>query len=100
MSRTARLEQRADDLVHRVDRIEDTQASFAGETGARIKAETELGGELKGLHQRLDEFERRWDKMEDRIREARRFKTTTYIAVGGLVCTAMVIVIGVIGLLH
>jgi hypothetical protein len=110
-SRLARLEQRVDDMLHRLDRGEDTQRAFANETGARIKVETELAGdlkavakdvagELKAIVKDIEALEEWQGEMEDQLRQNRRFKVTTYLAVGALVCTASGVVVSVIALVH
>jgi cell shape-determining protein MreC len=99
-SQLAAIKQRVEDLLHRFDRVEDTQRSFVNETGARIKVEAEIQGDLRSACRRIDDLEDWRDEIEARLRDAKKFKTTTAIAVGGLVMTALVIVIGVIGLVH
>jgi chromosome segregation ATPase len=99
-SQLAAIKQRTEDLLHRFDRLEDTQKAFAGETGARIKFEAELSGDLKSACRRIDDLEDWRDEIEMRLREAKKFKTTTAISLAGIVGLAITIVLGVIGLVH
>lgn len=99
-SRIARLEQRADDFLRRMERHEDDLKAFAGETGARIRIETEMTGEIRNMRDDVKELKDWREEMDELAREKNRFKLTTYISVGALVLTALGIVVGVIGLLH